>query len=970
MLKKLLAMIYGRFRQPPLCDLVDEKLEAYLDKALPPAEAWVITTHLQECAHCRALVQTETRRMKQFRGVGGPRRVLPRSVSAEIRHNVYRRVSWRLFMQRTKRNIQAVVSTLILILLTAGVFWWWQGNNLDSLVPINPPIPEQTEATLTMAGFPAFQQAYETLAQQFQEQHPTLAVQYIALDQQASSLRQQVELADVVLINGRPPADAAALLLDLAPLAEASEPLDTNAFWPGLLDACQRSGVQVGLPLSANVDLIYYDKAALAAAGLPAPEPDWDWLTFRQIVTALAPPAENGRYAFVDSGRPLSLLGPLVDGLLLANDNALDAERLAAELEWYVSFVREGVIPTPAGDPQTAVAQRDNLIRNRQAALWLGGQFELGQWQAIYGDNLGVVPFPGQQPSGSNPARPTCAAISAGTNQAQAAWTWLHFLSQQPPVGWSGAPARLVVAQSSGYWAELDDETAVALHHALERGWYGSDAVAEMRAINDALIQAVAGEATLAQSLPTTIEPQPTAPPPTPDSTPVAIATPRLTPTPAALPGSSIPTDNVIVVDYYAYETSHSSRAALEALARAFNEAQDSIEVRLGTAFGGTYITDVADNYDCFAWGGWASSYATTYPDFTAKFYSLTALMAGEDAAFAEDFSPDQVAWSRFEGELYALPVAVQPQVIQYNADLLASLGVDPPSPDWTVDEFWDVAIAATRSEGGQRIYGFLPAILMPANLPLLFPEEAYPFDGYSSPPVGNFTDPAVIQGLTWLANMVENRVMFPIDRGGTRTADNPRYDSLQIQEQSGYIVREEAAMWVASAGQGDYHFATGAVPFPQTSLLLLPTMTPSLTALYISRRANNPLGCWEWLKFLSAQPDIFPGIPVRHSVMESSGWVDAVGPETAAAYRVALSQPIQPVPDQDDPYLEIFYPHYRRWWSDALHEVFAGGSPTDVLTEMQRRADVYLTCIMAAPTLNQEQRTTCIQQADPGFRQ
>ena len=859
-----------------------------------------------------------------------------------------------------KQLLVAVIVGIALIITLAGC----RSEN-------NSPDTAQTGlTTITMAGFPAFQQAYETLAQQFQEQHPTLAVQYIALDQQADSLRQQVELADVVLINGRPPDAAAALLLDLTPLAEASEPLDTNAFWPGLLDACQRGGVQVGLPLSANVDLIYYDKAALAAVGLPAPEPGWDWPTFRQIVTALAPPAtaENGRYAFVDSGRPLSLLGPLVDGLLVANDNTLDADRLAAELDWYVSFVRDGVIPTPAGDPQTAVAQRDNLIRNRQAALWLGGQFELSQWQAIYGDNLGVVPFPGQQLTGSNPARPTCAAISAGTSQAQAAWTWLHFLSQQPPVGWSGAPARPVVAQSGDYWAELDDETAVALHHALERGWYGSDAVAEMQAINDALLQAAAGEATLAQSLPTTIEPQPTAPPPTPDSTPIAVATPRLTPTPSALPGSSIPTDNVIVVDYYAYETSHSSRAAIEALARAFNEAQDSIEVRLGTTFGGSTIIDVADNYDCFAWGGVASSYAGTYPEFTDKFYDLTPLLASEDAAFVEDFSSEYVEQNQVEGGLFGLPAYVQAFVIQYNADLFTSLGVDPPAPDWTVNEFWDVAIAATRSEGGQRIYGFVPAILMPENLPLLFPEGAYPFDGYSSPPVGNFTDPAVIQGLTWLAGMVENRVMFPIDWGGTHTADNPRYGSLQMQEQSGFIARGEAAMWVGlPAPTNYYHFRVGAVPFPETNLLLPPSMGPGLTALYISRRATNPLGCWEWLKFLSAQPDIFPGIPVRHSVMESSGWVDAVGPETAAAYRVALSQPIQPIPDQGDPYLGIFYPHYSRWWSDALHEVFAGGSPTDVLNEMQRRADAYLTCIMAAPALNQEQVTACAEQADPG---
>jgi hypothetical protein len=66
----------------------------------------------------------------------------------------------------------------------------------------------------------------------------------------------------------------------------------------------------------------------------------------------------------------------------------------------------------------------------------------------------------------------------------------------------------------------------------------------------------------------------------------------------------------------------------------------------------------------------------------------------------------------------------------------------------------------------------------------------------------------------------------------------------------------------------------------------------------------------------------------IRHF---STAALNEMPAETAAAYRVALSQLIQPVPDQDDPYLGIFYPHYSRWWFDALHEVFAGGSPTDV---------------------------------------
>ncbi|MCZ7666470.1 MAG: extracellular solute-binding protein [Chloroflexi bacterium] len=120
---------------------------------------------------------------------------------------------------------------------------------------------------------------------------------------------------------------------------------------------CQAGGVQIGLPLSTSVDLIFYDKSVFDAAGLSYPEPGWDWLTFQQTAQVLTSQGgtEPTRYSFVDNGRPLSLLGPLVDSLLLDNEDGLDSEQLAAELDWYVDFAQIGVIPALANDPQTAL---------------------------------------------------------------------------------------------------------------------------------------------------------------------------------------------------------------------------------------------------------------------------------------------------------------------------------------------------------------------------------------------------------------------------------------------------------------------------------------------------------------------------------------------------------------------------------------------------------------------------------------
>jgi hypothetical protein len=60
-------------------------------------------------------------------------------------------------------------------------------------------------------------------------------VQYVALDEQSSrlSLRERAAVADVLLLYGRPPTEAAVHFLDLTPLATAEAGFAANDFWPG-----------------------------------------------------------------------------------------------------------------------------------------------------------------------------------------------------------------------------------------------------------------------------------------------------------------------------------------------------------------------------------------------------------------------------------------------------------------------------------------------------------------------------------------------------------------------------------------------------------------------------------------------------------------------------------------------------------------------------------------------------------------
>jgi ABC-type glycerol-3-phosphate transport system substrate-binding protein len=291
----------------------------------------------------------------------------------------------------------------------------------------NGPVVSAAETTITLAAPASFQTAYEQLIGRFQEDHAQIQVQFIPLSQQQAglSLREQAALADVILLEGQPPTtDAAAAFLDLTPLMAADPTFDAADFWPGIMNACQAAGVQAGLPFRVNASLIFFDKAAFDAVGLPHPEPGWTWEDFRQAAQALA--VSDGeqtiQYGFFDSGNPLGLLAPLVNNIILQSGDTLDGQRMAAELAWYVTLANEDVILSESG----------SLPHERQAAIWVSSQFGLAAARTALGDDLGVVSFPAAAGmSQSNPVSAGCALISAGTNHSQAAWTFVHYLSQQ-----------------------------------------------------------------------------------------------------------------------------------------------------------------------------------------------------------------------------------------------------------------------------------------------------------------------------------------------------------------------------------------------------------------------------------------------------------------------------------------------------------------------------------------------------------
>jgi ABC-type glycerol-3-phosphate transport system substrate-binding protein len=944
------------------CDAVHTHLERYLDGRFPPDTLAAFDDHLAGCANCRRLVREEPDWLNQLRYEPPPAR-LSAEETAVMRQQLYRRMKRKMFIRHTITVFQTAFA-LLLLALAVGLIAWWQGG--DNWGPLAGPWSD--EATITLAAPASFQTGYKLLIDEFQREHPHILVRFVPLspEQDEAGLSQQAALADVILLEGTPPPTAAAAaFLDLAPLLDADPAFDTADFWPGLLDACQSAGVQVGLPFRANASLIFYDKAAFDAAGLPHPQPGWRWEDFQQAVQVLG--TGTTRYGFTDGGTPLSLLAPLADNMIVQSGDRLHGRDLADALDWYVALVAENAILSQRDTPV------NNLLAERQVGMWIGSHLGLLGANAALGDDLGVVPFPTAAGlNQSNPATAGCALISAETNQSQAAWTFLDYLSWQDifTTGYyPAAPARRSVAQRSDYWGQMEPDAAVALQAALEQGWYRRAEMPELVTVGHALTEALAGNGSLAANLPANLARalavQPPAQPPASGSDPVTSDT-----LPPVLPLDP----DVVVIEYSV--RGHDDWETVMALAAAFNDSQPRIRVNATTRqplpAGGSLLEQAAA-FDCFVSGTRPDvAYAQLGDPFLEAFYSLGPLFSAEDPAFRRDFTfmSGYLSASRLGGELYALPLALNPVVLRYNAALLAQRGLDPPAADWTTEDFWALVQAASSGPA----YGLVAVEgILPEELLAFVPGVALYFDGDTRPREPRFTDPAVVDALEFLGRMAAAGVLYPDTAWASRRTVT---EDLAVSGQASSTVSlGRTAVWGYPVGAGDVggsRAASTVVAYPQGALPNLSGIEGSgqPMMLYISRRSSDPTACWQWAKFLSAQPALFAGIPARQSVRESAEWRQSVGEETAVVYETTYTRP--PEWELNMGWETVVY---RTWWADALLSVYQGEDAARALARAQRRAETFYDCY--APLARHSfpdllpftQVQECARQADPDYR-
>ena len=890
---------------------------------------------------------------------------------------------------------RTLVALCVVALLLSGC------GSSSTAVPSPTPLPTATptqpaaEVQRTVVRFAISDlevPIYENLIATFEEQNPDLDVQVVSVNQvlELSGLtdtdipedaeQRLVAAADVVSMGASHETVRLGLLRDLTPFLEADANFDAEDFVAGSLESYQWEGGTWALPTVLNFRLIYYSKDAFDAAGVAYPEAGWTWddLTAKAVALTERQGDEVARWGFVC---PLSRVywllesrvGPLADYSVEPPTAQFERPDILEALRWYADLrLEKGAIPfaqTGESEGQAAMSYEGSLIDKGQAAMW--PDYDALWWYRGQQAKVGVVPFPQTHPNAaSTPAWAQGLVMSAGTQQPQAAWRWMDFLSRQVlrsfGQGMTSMPARRSAAESSGYWDKVDAELAHALRYAVEHG-YTVRAPAGYDALQDAVAAALSGEQTPEEAL--------------------AAAQAKLdegAQVELAEQAGATPAPTVVVAPLEEEPTASSDAVTItfmpglgsfnlepyRLLADRFRQEHPDIivEVKMLDVTGGTApdLPTLAETTDCFQW------YPSLQdPKNREALLAISAFLDADPSFTTDDYFPQALQQFTYQGELWGLPADVTPYVVEYNKDLFDAAGVAYPTIGWTWDDFLEAALALTEGEGEEKQYGYVAEAFESSDMLLMIERlGATLIDESTEPASFTFTDPTVVEAVEWYALLSTEHEVKPV-----YITDITKLlgAGSAYMEREALINEGRAAMWTNS-GTTAAIFGPRAVenmgtaPLPAAADGSSRGSLLTISGYFISASTDSRLACWQWLTFLSEQPDAVMGLPARRSVAESDAYRALAGAERAEAYMASVSgaekpSALQAVAQEDwlgAPFVWV----YQAYGKVVRDEAPAG----EALDEAQKMAEEYRACVLGASDFSQATWEGCLKETDPSL--
>ncbi|HSR32672.1 MAG TPA: extracellular solute-binding protein, partial [Anaerolineae bacterium] len=362
-------------------------------------------------------------------------------------------------------------------------------------------------------------------------------------------------------------------------------------------------------------------------------------------------------------------------------------------------------------------------------------------------------------------------------------------------------------------------------------------------------------------------------------------------------------------------------------------------------------LAEMAAEYDCF-------QASPSFDDESlAAIVSMEPFLATDSATSKDDFFPSVLEQFTYQGQLWGLPGSVTVNVMNYNKDLFDAAGLAYPSVDWTTGDFLEMAVALTQGEDENKQYGYVPSPFE-ANDLVSFMDRlgADMLDESVDPPRLVFNSPSVVEAFRWYTSLATQYGVQPVVSETTGDFEGVRGRQALIDE-------GRVAMWMESGGGfggpggfvvfggpgGTSHLNVGVVPLPTGPNSAKGSGFQSVDGYFISAQSDAREACWNWITFLTEQPNATSGLPARTSVAKSDAYRQQTGDEQVDAALASVSGGsrasfFQRISDEGN-----WLGFASFWLSDAYDRVINGEMTVEEsLAAAQESVDAYRDCVIA----------------------
>jgi len=255
---------------------------------------------------------------------------------------------------------------------------------------------------------------------------------------------------------------------------------------------------------------------------------------------------------------------------------------------------------------------------------------------------------------------------------------------------------------------------------------------------------------------------------------------------------------------------------------------------------------------------------------------------AGDLTAAA--FYPELIEPLRIGDQVFVLPVAVDPVMLYYNADMFAQKGLSPPDAEWTWDNLLEAAVRLAEPNATPPIHG----LLLVEALPFIYQNGGSLVDDPVAPTRFTLNSPDTVEAIEWIVDLEDFYQVSP-----------PLGEVMRYPARGFTMVLEgRVGMWVSSMSFRNYvspetvwRFQWGVAPLPQGRYR---ATVGSVEGVAILKNASHPRECWEFVRYLVTHlpPGVGPlsQLPALRSQAESQEFLNRMPEKGVGSYEQSLA--------------------------------------------------------------------------------